>query len=305
VSAAPRVLVIGDVMQDVIVRPSGPVVAGSDRTARIEMHPGGSAASQAVWMARCGLGVDFVARVGRVDVATLTSDFADAGVTARLAPDDRAQTGRLIVLLDPEGQRSFLTDRGANESLGAADIDWQTLPKPDFVQLSGYSVVTEATRAMMGSVRARLGGTPFGFDPASAGFIHEIGRDAFLDASAGAAIIFPNEDEAEALTGLTDPSAQLDRLTSFYPLVVLKRGAHGCMARRGAEICEVRSPQVTVVDTTGAGDAFVAGFLSAHLKGASPRAALERAVATGAEAVASLGSRPVRWPSTFERDSGV
>ena len=146
-SAKPRVLVIGDVMQDVIVRPSGPLVVGSDRAAHIEIHPGGSAASQAVWMARCGLAVDFVARVGRADVAALTRDFADVGVWAHLAADDRAQTGRLIALLDPDGQRSFLTDRGANENLCAADVDWRTLPTPDFVQLSGYSVVTEATRA--------------------------------------------------------------------------------------------------------------------------------------------------------------
>jgi len=292
VSAKPRVLVIGDVMQDIIVRPTGPVVAGSDRTARIEVHPGGSAASQAVWLARCGLDVDFVARVGRADVAALTRDFAHAGVAAHLAPDDHAQTGRLIVLLDPDGERSFLTDRGANENLGAGDVDWRALPAADFVQLSGYSVVTDATRGMLASARARLGSTPFGFDPASSGFIREIGPRAFLDASKGAAILFPNEDEAEALTGLVDPIAQLDRLAYLYPLVVLKRGARGCLARQGRQTTEVPSPQVSVVDTTGAGDAFVAGFLSAHLNGASLAVALERAVAAGAEAVATLGSRP-------------
>jgi len=292
VSAKPRVLVIGDVMQDVIVRPSGPLVVGSDRAAHIEIHPGGSAASQAVWMARCGLAVDFVARVGRADVAALTRDFADVGVWAHLAADDRAQTGRLIALLDPDGQRSFLTDRGANENLCAADVDWRTLPTPDFVQLSGYSVVTEATRAMMRAVREKARGTPFGFDPASAGFIRQIGPEAFLDASMGAAVLFPNEDEAEALTGFSEPMAQLERLAALYPLVALKRGALGCVARRGAEMCEIDAPRVKVVDTTGAGDAFVAGFLSAHLAGASLSAALERAVAIGAEAVASLGSRP-------------
>jgi len=290
----PRVLVIGDMMQDVLVRPSGPIVAGSDRTARIVLRPGGSAANQAVWMARFGLDVDFVARVGRADVAALTHDFAEVGVRAHLAADGEAQTGRLIVLLDPDGQRSFLTDRGANENLCAADLDWKRLPNADFVQLSGYSVVSPTTRAMMADVRKRLSGSPFGFDPASAGFIREIGREAFLEASKGASVIFPNEDEAEALTGLAEPNAQLDALAALYPLVILKRGVHGCRARRGGETFEVAAPQSEAIDTTGAGDAFVAGFLSAHLTGAPLADSLRRAVASGADAVTAMGARPTR-----------
>ena len=297
----PRVLVIGDVMQDVLVRPSGPLVAGSDRTARIVLRPGGSAANQAVWMARCGLDVDFVARVGRADVAALTQDFAEVGVSAHLAGDDEAQTGRLIALLDPEGQRSFLTDRGANENLCAADMDWERLPQPDFVQLSGYCVVSPTTRAMMADVLARLGGTPFGFDPASAGFIREIGREAFLAAARGAAILFPNEDEAEALTGLSDANAQLEALAALHPLVVLKRGARGSIASYGAERIEVRAPQVEAIDTTGAGDAFVAGFLAAHLTGARLVVCLERAVAAGADAVVTIGARPSMGATSLPR----
>ena len=119
---ASRALVIGDVMTDVVVRPEGPVVRGSDRRASITVQPGGSAANQAAWLARCGAGVDFVARVGAADVESETARFREIGVTPYLVGDPDRETGRLIALIDPDGERSFLTDRGANEALEASDI---------------------------------------------------------------------------------------------------------------------------------------------------------------------------------------
>src|ERR1700722_10187241 len=118
----PRALVIGDVMTDVIVRPEGPIARGSDRRAAITVQPGGSAANQAAWLAPYGAGVDFVARVGAADVGRETARFKAIGVTPHLVSDPDRETGRLIALIDPDGERSFLTDRGANEALVAAGI---------------------------------------------------------------------------------------------------------------------------------------------------------------------------------------
>ncbi len=107
-------------MMDVIVRPEGPVVRGSDRRASITVQPGGSAANQAAWLAHFGAGVDFVARVGLADVESETARFKAIGVTPHLVGDPDRETGRLIALIDADGERSFLTDRGANETLEAA-----------------------------------------------------------------------------------------------------------------------------------------------------------------------------------------
>ena len=115
--APPRVLVVGDVMEDVIVRPEGPLARGSDRRAAISVKPGGSAANQAAWLARFGVAVDLVARVGKGDVEREAERLAKAGVTPHLAGDEGHETGRLVVLIDPDGERSFLTDRGANLAL--------------------------------------------------------------------------------------------------------------------------------------------------------------------------------------------
>ena len=288
----PNVMVIGDLMQDIVVQPAGPLIVGSDQRATIQLSAGGSAANQAVWMGRFGLNPQFVARVGASDIDRLEAELVAKSVRPRLAADHEAQTGRLIVIVDPSGERSFLTDRGANERLCAKDVPADALARADFIQFSGYSLVCETTRTMVREVIDRSRPTPFGFDPASASFIREIGADVVLTAIAGATAIFPNEDEAEALTGLAGPAKQLEWLARHFPLVVLKRGRRGCIAAQGDEVLEVPSPPIDAVDSTGAGDAFIAAFLASHLRGEALLAALENAVQAGALAARNIGAGP-------------
>jgi sugar/nucleoside kinase (ribokinase family) len=288
----PRVLVIGDVMTDIIVRPEGPVVRGSDRCASISIRPGGSGANQAAWLAAFGAHVDFVARVGADDIAADTVRLQEAGVTPHLAGDPERPTGRLIALIDPDGERSFLTDRGANQSLCAADIPDALVKSAAHVHLSGYSFFALSPRAAVLDVMRRAGATPVSVDPASAEFLREAGPKAFLGWTKGAAILFPNAEEASVLTGSDNPETQCTRLAALYPLVVIKRGADGCLAASGARRWAVATPKTGAVDATGAGDAFVAAFLAARLGRAAIETALERAVAAGSKAVTRVGGRP-------------
>ena len=138
----------------------------------------------------------------------------------------------------------------------------------------------------------RAAETPVSVDPASEEFLREVGAEAFLAWTRGAAILFPNEDEAAALTGSDKPEVQCERLAAHYRLVVLKRGAAGCLAAEGARRWRVPAPAVEAIDATGAGDAFVAAFLAARLEGAEIATALERAVAAGSAAVRQVGGRP-------------
>src|ERR1700692_4938179 len=109
-------------MSDLIVRPEGPLAIGSDRRATIVSRPGGSGANQAVWLAHFGVAATFVGRVGAGDWDAQTTAFRHWGVDAQLAPDEKRETGRLIALIDATGERSFLTDRGANDCLCEGDI---------------------------------------------------------------------------------------------------------------------------------------------------------------------------------------
>jgi sugar/nucleoside kinase (ribokinase family) len=287
-----RILVIGDVMTDVIVRPQGPLARGSDRRASISVRPGGSAANQASWLASFGASVDFVARVGAADVESETARFRAIGVAPHLVGDPNRETGRLIALIDKDGERSFLTDRGANEKLEADDIPDALIEGVALIHLSGYSFFAPSPCAAVLDVMRRARGKPISVDPASAEFLREVGADKFLAWTQGAAILFPNDEEAAILAGSDDPGTQCARLVARYPLVVVKRGAAGAEAAEGARRWRVNAPEVEAVDTTGAGDAFVAAFLAARLSGADIQAALERAAAAGAAASTIIGGRP-------------
>jgi sugar/nucleoside kinase (ribokinase family) len=291
-SHRPRILVIGDVMTDVIVRPEGPLARGSDRRASIAFKPGGSAANQAAWLAHFGVNVDFVARVGAADVESETARLKAVGVTPWLAGDAELETGRLIALIDPDGERSFLTDRGANETLEASDIPDALIEGAALIHLSGYSFFGDSPRAAVLDAMRRAGEKPVSVDPASAEFLREAGADKFLAWTRGAAILFPNAEEAAILAGSDDPQTQCARLAALYPLVAVKRGAEGCEAAAGAKRWRAAAPPVEAIDTTGAGDAFVAAFLAARLAGADIEPALERAA--GALASTIIGGGP-KW----------
>jgi sugar/nucleoside kinase (ribokinase family) len=279
-------------MMDVIVRPEGPLARGSDRRASITVQPGGSAANQAAWLASFGVSVDFVARVGAADVPSEAARLKAIGVTPHLVGDPRRETGRLVALVDPNGERSFLTDRGANEALEASDIPDEIIAGAAMIHLSGYSFFAPGPCAAALDVMARAGMKPISVDPASAEFLREAGRENFLGLTRSAAVLFPNADEAAILAGSDDPETQCARLAARYPLVVVKRGAAGCEAAAGARRWRAAAPEVEAVDTTGAGDAFVAAFLAARLSGTDIQGALERAAAAGAAASTTIGGRP-------------
>jgi sugar/nucleoside kinase (ribokinase family) len=289
-----RALVLGDVMIDVIVRPEGPLVIGADRRAKIATRPGGSGANQAAWLARFGVATRFVGRVGAADHALETARLREAGVEPYLAADERRQTGRLIALIDAEGERSFFTDRGANDGLVAGDIPDALLEGVDHAHISGYSFVDRGPRsaAMDLLERARRRGVATSIDPPSSEFLREIGPANFLAWSRGADIAFPNEDEAAVLTGAEDPDEMLAALSPTYPVVVLKRGALGSAAAVGARRWRSIAPTIAAIDTTGAGDAFLAAFLAASLSGAAMETCLQRANEAGAAASFIVGGRP-------------
>ena len=203
-AAAPRILVVGDLMVDTIAKPEGPIVRGSDRRAAIVDRPGGSAANQAAWLAHFGAAVDFVARVGAADRRREAARLKRAGVTPHLVGDARRETGRLIALVEASGERSFLTDRGANLALCARDFPDALVEGAAMIHLSGYSFFAPGPREAVMSLVARAAGRPVGVDPASAEFLREASPENFLAWTRGATTPFPNEEEAAVLAGTDD-----------------------------------------------------------------------------------------------------
>jgi sugar/nucleoside kinase (ribokinase family) len=288
-----RALVVGDVMADILVQLREPFALGSDAAADIVKRPGGSAASFAVWLAREGVDVEFAGRVGAADVEKIGAELRAAGVTAWLAGDADLPTGRLVAIVEPSGERSFLTDRGANDALALDDIPEAALVRADWLHLSGYSFQHPRSRAAVRDLLRRASEIPVSVDPGSAAPLRAMGPENFLAWTAGAAVLLPNSDEAAALTGTDDPEGQRQRLRGQYPLVVIKRGAAGAEAFTESARWTAAPPAVSALDTTGAGDAFAAAFVAGRLRGESVEACLARAVAAGAAATGFVGGRPV------------
>jgi sugar/nucleoside kinase (ribokinase family) len=290
-----KVLVVGDVMTDVIVRPDGPIVYGSDRSARIENRPGGSGANQAVWLGAMGADIVFAGRVGAADLSAQEARFRAAGVVPVLSGDETLGSGVLVTIVDPSGERSFLTDRGANLHLNSEDLPDRLLDGVGLVMVSGYSLFAPGPRAAVQSLlaRARRRAVAIAVDPASTGFLSEVGPATFLDWTGDGDWLFANEDEAALLSGTIGLEQQVRRLGERFSNVVIKRGRLGAIigGKDGIALSQP-APSVDVMDSTGAGDAFAAGFIASLMEGAALAQCLARGIESGARAVQQIGGQP-------------
>jgi sugar/nucleoside kinase (ribokinase family) len=288
-----RVVVFGDVIDDVIVTPKGAIRADTDTPAGIERRGGGSAANVATWLAALGVPVDFVGRVGVLDLERHSRVLREAGVRPMLAADHVLPTGTIVILVDGE-TRSMLTERGANAALDPDSVSDAILDGAVALHFTGYSLFDRAETAGFTRLikRARSRGVHISVDAASAGFLADFGAKRFLDAIAGADLLFPNLEEGRVLTGLEEPQAIAEQLAKKFPVVALTMGpSEIIVATRGNSIVVDVVPAKTI-DPTGAGDAFCAGFLSEWIPSRDARAAAEAGSRLAARAVAVVGARP-------------
>lgn len=291
-------LVVGDVVTDVIARHGGPLAPGTDTTSVIRTLPGGAGANVACWSAYRGCpDVRLLGRVGAESAAWHEQELIACGVRPRLVVDPHAATGTVICLVDTDAaaERTFLTDSGASLRLDPDDWSDALLDGVGRLHLSGYLLFSQTGRALVrtAAASARARGTPVSLDPASAGFLTELGVDRFLTFVEEVDVLLPSRDEATLLTGLSDPLDAAAELSRHIPLVVAKQGADGALvARDGAVLARVPAVAATPKDTTGAGDAFTGAFLAALLTGADAVAAAAEGCRTGAMAVERVGGRP-------------
>jgi sugar/nucleoside kinase (ribokinase family) len=291
-------LVVGDVLTDVLVRPAGRRAAGSDTPSQIEERRGGQGANQAAWLAAEDVRVGLAARVAAEDRDALAGELVVRGIVPFLAPDDTRPTGRIVVLVDPaSGERDMFSDRGAAEALAPVDLDPGLAAARRWVHVSGYAVFGRHGPDIVATATAvaRRRRLAVSVDPASTSELQRFGVDRFLGLLTDAAVdvLLPNEDEALLLSGAGSPRAAATALLDVARTVAVTRGPAGALvARRGGELIEAEARAPTVVDTTGAGDAFTAGFLAALVSGADPSACLERGLRAAECAVASVGAQP-------------
>ncbi|GAA0913528.1 sugar kinase [Nonomuraea longicatena] len=292
---APGLLVIGDVVTDVVAVHSAPVASGTDTEAEIVLRPGGSGANTAAWAAHLGADVTLLARVGFDSGEWHTSELVKSGVRPLLRVDQERPTAVVIAMVDPTGERSMLTNRGAGGRISPDDWSPDLLDGIGRLHLSAYTMFAEPglrlVRRAMADAVAR--GVAVSVDPASTGPLRSFGVERFLAETAPADLVIPNLDEALVLTGAPTPEQAAELLSERYGTAVVKLGGGGALAAVGGAVtARAQAVPTRAVDSTGAGDAFAAGFLSARLSGAGDRAALEAGCRAGAECVALVGGRP-------------
>lgn len=286
------VVVIGDVTDDIIVTPEGAVRTETDTPADIRFTQGGSAANMAAWLGSLGASVDFVGRVGRGDAERHIAALAAFGVRASIDEHETLATGRIVVLVDGDS-RTFLTAGGAARTLGLDALEQSKIDAAAIILTTGHSLLEPARLAQMPGLLKRAGDTPVVLDPSSSGFLRDIGPEVFLAAVTGVDTLIPNLDEGRVLTGLIDPEDVAVALTRYARLVVLTIGAEGLvLAEDGRVTGRVPAVTATVVDPTGAGDAFAAGYLAARVDGADDLAAAVAGTQVAARAVGVAGGRP-------------
>jgi ribokinase len=292
------IVAVGDLMVDVVAAAAAPLAHASDTEAHVRWTGGGAAANVAAWLADQGVGVALVARAGD-DVAGrgAVAELREAGVDVHVGVDRERSTGTCVVVIGADGERTMLPDRGANLALAPDDLPPSLFVTGDHLHLSGYVLLHDGPRAagLRALELARAAGMTISVDPASAAPLRDVGAERFLDWIGRPDLLFPNLDEARVLTGLDDPEAAARALVAGGAAreVVVTLGSDGALWASGAQLLRVPAPAGgTVADTTGAGDAFAAGYLSARVRGATPHDALTAACALGARAVSRAGARP-------------
>jgi sugar/nucleoside kinase (ribokinase family) len=291
-----RIVVVGDLMTDTVAHAALPLAKGSDTPATVTMHGGGSGANIAAWLAVDGAEVAFVGRRG-ADIAGRNRDMElmGYGVDARLVMDPERPTGMCVVMITHKGDQTMLSDPGANAVLSPDDLPKDLFTPGSHLHVSGYTLLNEGSRsaAVIAMERAVEAEMSVSVDGASAAPLERLGAEPFLDMTGGATLLFVNSAQAAVLTGRDDPMQAIRVLTAWYPQVVVKLGAEGAVFANGRDPVRVPAqPTERLLDGTGAGDAFCAGFLPPWLDKKPPMEALASGCRLAARALGLAGARP-------------
>lgn len=259
---------------------------------------GGSAANTLAGLAALGARCAFIGQVADDQLGEVFAHDIRAGGIAFDTPARAGDppTARCLIFVTPDGQRTMNTFLGASQFLPPAVLDEAAIAAAKILYLEGYLWDPEEPRAAMrrAIAAAKGAGRKVAFTLSDAFVIERHGADFRAMIETGDVdILFANHVELAALTGHDDFEAALAELAPKVPVLVVTRGEHGAVAIQEGNRAEVAAePIARVVDTTGAGDLFAAGFLHGHVSGRSLADCLTMGAIAAAEVISHYGARP-------------
>ncbi|MXO47952.1 adenosine kinase [Erythrobacter vulgaris] len=268
-----------------------------DAMGRATEISGGSAANTLAGMAALGSQCAFVGQVAKDQLGDIFAhDIRAVGIDFDTQPrEGDPPTARCLIFVTPDGERTMNTFLGASQFLPPAALDEELIASAGVLYLEGYLWDPEEPRSAMRRAIdvSRDAGRKVAFT-ASESFVIERHGDDFraLIEEGKIDILFVNEHELATLTGKTDFEAGLDALKDKVPTLVATRSAKGAVAIANGERAEVPAePIAKVVDTTGAGDLFAAGFLTGHTRGENLETCLRMGAICAGEIISHIGAR--------------
>ena len=260
---------------------------------------GGSAANTMAGIAALGGRAGFVGQLAKDQLGEIfTHDIRALGVEFLTPPKTGGEpTGRCLILVTPDAQRTMNTFRGAAHELTAAALDADQIRGAAILYLEAYLWRSAGPRAAMEQAMAIAhgAGRKVAFTLSDIACIKPHRAEIMAMIGSGAIdLLFANENEIVELAGVADRATAVAALQDKVPLIIVTCGAEGAMAAQGAARAHVPIARIGsgVVDTTGAGDLFAAGFLVGHAKGRSLEDSLRIGAIAAAEVISHFGARP-------------
>jgi sugar/nucleoside kinase (ribokinase family) len=259
---------------------------------------GGSAANSMAGAAALGLDAAFIGQVAADQLgAIFAHDMRSLGVRFETPPiAGPPPTGRCLILVTPDAQRTMSTCPGASHELTAAALDAELIRSASVTFLEGYLWGPERPRAaMLEAARiAHSAGRTVAFTLSESLCLGDRRHGVLGMIEAGTVdLLFGNEDEVRHLTGCGELAECITALSTHVKTLVITRGAHGAVAAEPDYMVEISAaPVERIIDTTGAGDLFAAGFLAARCRGRPLKACLETGSIAAAEVISHFGARP-------------
>jgi 2-dehydro-3-deoxygluconokinase len=287
VNTAPYVLTFGETMALMRADQVGPLAHASTMSLGI----GGSESNVAVGLQRLGVQAVWCGRVGADGLGQLVErEIRAEGVEVRIAVDPSAPTGLMIKeRRTPATQRvSYYRAGSAGSRIAPEDVDEQLITQAGLLHVSGITpaLSPQAAATLQYAIdAARAAGVPVSFDLNYRGNLwsREGAGSVYRDIIPLADIVFAGDDEAAIAVGAGGPEELARRIAALGPgQAVIKLGAEGALALVNGQLFRREAVAVDVVDTVGAGDAFVAGYLAEFITGRGPEDRLTTAAATGA-----------------------